>query len=151
VTKGNIAELAATASVALLIGLLSVRTIGYEGKQCSGGESVSQSLLMYKLFFISARVNLRSWLPAIGPSRAPAARPKLPRHLRRLERGRRPGHIRCAGNALKTVNRLIAANDFLGLRAAVSKDYSRVQLPRVDEQGALRGRTCCFLLFVLPN
>jgi len=28
---------------------------------------------MYKLFFIPARGNLRSLLPAIGPSRAPAA------------------------------------------------------------------------------
>jgi hypothetical protein len=42
VTRGNIAELAATAFVALLIVLLSVRTIGYRSEQCSGGESVSQ-------------------------------------------------------------------------------------------------------------
>jgi len=28
---------------------------------------------MYKLLFIPARANLRSWLPVIGPSRAPAA------------------------------------------------------------------------------
>jgi hypothetical protein len=39
----------------------------------SGGESVSQSPLMSKLFFIPERGNLRSWLPAIGPSCAPAA------------------------------------------------------------------------------
>ena len=58
----------------------------------------------------------------------------------------------CGGDARKTVNRLIAANDFLGLRAVLSKDYSRGQLPRVRElKDALRGRTCCFLLFVLPN
>ena len=49
-TKGSIAELAATASVALLIGLLSVRTIGYGGEQCSGGESVSQLTLKDKGF-----------------------------------------------------------------------------------------------------
>jgi hypothetical protein len=55
VTGGNIAELAATAFVALLIVLLSVRTIGYIGKQCGGGESVSQPPLMYKLFFILER------------------------------------------------------------------------------------------------
>jgi hypothetical protein len=73
VTKGNGAKLAATALVALLIVLVSVRTMGYKGEQCSGGESVSQSPLMQKLFFIPARGNLRSWLPAIGPSCAPAA------------------------------------------------------------------------------
>jgi hypothetical protein len=60
VTGVNIAELAATAFVAPLIVLLSVRTIGYRGEQCGGGESVSQSSLMYKLFFVSARGNQRS-------------------------------------------------------------------------------------------
>jgi len=50
VTGGNIAELAATAFVALLIVLLSVRTIGYRGEQCGGGESVSQSPLKDKAF-----------------------------------------------------------------------------------------------------
>ena len=33
-----------------------------------GGESVSQPPLMYKLFFILACGNLRSWLPANGAS-----------------------------------------------------------------------------------
>jgi hypothetical protein len=73
VTMGNMAELVATVSVALLIVLLSARTIGYRGEQCNGGESVSQSPLMSKLLFIPERGNLRSWLPAIGPSRALAA------------------------------------------------------------------------------
>jgi hypothetical protein len=50
VTTGNIAELAATAFVALLIVLLSIRTIGYRGEQCCGGESVSQSPLKDKAF-----------------------------------------------------------------------------------------------------
>ena len=50
VTKGNIAELAASAFVALLVVLLSVRTIGYKGEQCSGGESVSQPALKNKAF-----------------------------------------------------------------------------------------------------
>ena len=50
VTRGNIAELAATAFVPLLIVLLSVRTIGYRGEQCSGGEGVSQSPLKDKTF-----------------------------------------------------------------------------------------------------
>ena len=50
VTGGNIAELAATAFVALLIVLLSVRTIGYRGEQCGGGESVSQPSLKDKAF-----------------------------------------------------------------------------------------------------
>jgi hypothetical protein len=50
VTGGNIAELAATAFVALLIVLLSVRTIGYIGKQCGGGESVSQPALKDKAY-----------------------------------------------------------------------------------------------------
>jgi hypothetical protein len=50
VTGGNIAELAATAFVALLIVLLSVRTIGYRGEQCGGGESVSQHPLKDKAF-----------------------------------------------------------------------------------------------------
>ena len=48
VTRGNIAEIAATAFVALFIVLLSVRTIGYRGEQCSGGEGVSQSPLKDK-------------------------------------------------------------------------------------------------------
>src|SRR4051812_17696671 len=38
-TGGNIPEPAATAIVALLIVLLSVRTIGNRGEQCRGGES----------------------------------------------------------------------------------------------------------------
>lgn len=50
VTRGNIAELAATAFVALLLVLLSIRTIGYRGEQCNGGESVSQSTLRDKAF-----------------------------------------------------------------------------------------------------
>ena len=68
VTGGNIAELAATAFVALLIVLLSVRRSDTEEKQCGGGESVSHPPLMYKLFFISARGHLRSSLPLIGSS-----------------------------------------------------------------------------------
>src|SRR5258707_6351328 len=67
VTRGNIAELAATTFVALIIALLSVRTIEYTGEQRGGGESVSQSSLRYKLFFVSARVNQRTYLPVIGP------------------------------------------------------------------------------------
>ena len=50
VTGGNIAELAATAFVAPLVVLLSVRTIGYRGEQCCGGESVSQSPLKDNAF-----------------------------------------------------------------------------------------------------
>src|SRR3981189_3707547 len=50
VTGGNIAELAATAFVALLIVLLSVRTIGYRGEQCGGGERVRQSPLKDQAF-----------------------------------------------------------------------------------------------------
>jgi hypothetical protein len=50
VTTGNIAELAATAFVALFIVLLSVRTIGYRGEHCNGGEGVSQSLLKDQAF-----------------------------------------------------------------------------------------------------
>ncbi len=51
-TRGNIAELAASAFVALLAVLLSVRTIGYKGEQCSGGESVSQLPLKYQALSI---------------------------------------------------------------------------------------------------
>jgi hypothetical protein len=50
VTKGNIAKLAAMAVVALIIVLLSVRTMGYRGEQCNGGEGVSQSPLKDKAF-----------------------------------------------------------------------------------------------------
>jgi hypothetical protein len=50
VTKGNGAKLAATALVALLIVLLSVRTMGYKGEQWSGGEGGSQSPLNDKAF-----------------------------------------------------------------------------------------------------
>jgi hypothetical protein len=50
VTTGNIAELAATAFVALLIVLLSVGTIRYKGEQRSGGEGVSQSPLKDQAF-----------------------------------------------------------------------------------------------------
>ena len=46
---------------------ISIESEGY------GGESVSQSPLMYKLFFVPARGNQRSWLPAHWLSRAPAA------------------------------------------------------------------------------
>jgi hypothetical protein len=62
VTGGNIAELAGTAFVALLIVLLSVRTIGYRGEQCGGGESVSQSPLKEKAFSTFADQNPRSKL-----------------------------------------------------------------------------------------
>jgi hypothetical protein len=47
---GNMAELVATVSVALLIVLLSARTIGYRGEQCNGGESVSQPPLKDQAF-----------------------------------------------------------------------------------------------------
>ena len=50
VTRGNIAELAATTFVALIIALLSVRTIEYTGAQRGGGESVSQSPLKDRAF-----------------------------------------------------------------------------------------------------
>jgi hypothetical protein len=51
VTRGNIAELlAATTFVALIIALLSVRTIEYTGEQRGGGEGVSQSPLKDKAF-----------------------------------------------------------------------------------------------------
>jgi hypothetical protein len=53
VNGGNIAELAATAFVAPLIVLLSVRTIGYRGEQCGGGESVSQLPLKDNAFSTS--------------------------------------------------------------------------------------------------
>ena len=102
---------------------------------------------MYKLFFISVRGNLRSWLPAIGPSRCA---PSLRAISVDLDAAADQVISACAGNALKTVNRLIAANDFLGLRAALSKDYSRGQLPQVRElKDALRGRTAVsyFLFF----
>jgi hypothetical protein len=64
VTRGNISELAATTFVALLIALLSVETIGYRGEQRSGGEGVSQSPLMYKLFS-------SHWVETYGPSYSP--------------------------------------------------------------------------------
>ena len=44
------AELVATVSVALLIVLLSARTIGYRGEQWNSGESVSQSPLKDQTF-----------------------------------------------------------------------------------------------------
>ena len=50
VTRGNIAELAATAFIALLMVLLSVGTIRYKEEQRSGGEGVSQSPLKDKAF-----------------------------------------------------------------------------------------------------
>jgi hypothetical protein len=56
--------------------------------------------------------------------------PKPPRHLHRSGRGCRPGHLRVVGNALKTVNRLIAANGFLGLRAVLRKTILAVSFRR---------------------
>ena len=56
-TRGNIAELTATAFVPLLIVLLCVRTIGYGGEQCSGGEGVSQPPLKDKAFFTFVNQN----------------------------------------------------------------------------------------------
>jgi hypothetical protein len=50
VTEANIAELAATTFVALIIALLSVRTIKYTGEQRGGGEGVGQSPLKDKAF-----------------------------------------------------------------------------------------------------
>jgi hypothetical protein len=47
---GDVAQLTASAFVALLSVLLSIRTIGYKGEQCSGGEGVSQSLLKHQAF-----------------------------------------------------------------------------------------------------
>jgi hypothetical protein len=73
VTKGNITGLAATAFVARLIVLLPVRTIGYRENGAVAERVSVNPPLMSKLFFIPERGNLRSWLPAIGPSRAPAA------------------------------------------------------------------------------
>jgi hypothetical protein len=70
VTRGNITEPAATAFVALLTVLLSVRTIGYSGEQWSGGESVSQSLLKDKAFSTFLDQNLPFELPEKGISRS---------------------------------------------------------------------------------
>jgi hypothetical protein len=107
------AELVATVSVALLIVLLSARTIGYRAKQCNGGESVSQSPLMQKLFLIPARGNLRSWLPAIGPSRAPAAPQASAQSSVDLDAAGGQAISACGGDARKTLKGLITATDFL--------------------------------------
>ncbi len=93
---------------------------------------------MYKLFFIPARRNLRSWLPAVSPSRAPAAPQASAPSSVDLDAAADQGTPAGGGDARKTVEGLIAANDFLGLRleelrAAVSKGYSRGQLPQVRE------------------
>jgi hypothetical protein len=86
VTKGNIAKQAATALVALLIVLLSVRTMGYRGEQCSGGEGVSQSPLKDKAF-----------LSFLGKNPPFELRPKLTtrRILRQRPRGRPHGKSVC--------------------------------------------------------
>jgi hypothetical protein len=92
---------------------LSVRTIGYGGEQCSGGESVSQSSLMKKVFFIPARGNPRSWLPAVGPSRAPAAPQASAQSSVDLDAEGGQAISACGGDARKTLKGLITANDFL--------------------------------------
>jgi hypothetical protein len=69
---------------------------------------------MYKLFFIPARGNLRSLLPAIGPSPCARCAPSLRAISVDLDAAADQAISACAGNALKTVNRLIAANAFLG-------------------------------------
>jgi hypothetical protein len=79
----------------------------------AGGESVSQSPLMQKLFFIPARGNLRSWLPAIGPSRAPAAPQASAQSSVDLDAAAGQAISACSGDARKTLKGLIAANDFL--------------------------------------
>ncbi len=75
---------------------------------------------MYMLFFISARGKLRSWLPAMGPSRAPAP-----------PRASTPSFVdldAAADQAISTGGGEV--RDFLGvgfeeLRTTVSKGYSR--------------------------
>jgi len=54
--------------------------------KAGGGESVSQSPLMYKLFFISARGHLRSLLPLIGSSVRPLRLKPLCRLAKELVR-----------------------------------------------------------------
>ena len=78
-----------------------------------GGESVSQSPLMYHLFFIPTRRNLRSCLPAIGPTRAPAASQASTPSTVDLGASAGQAISACGGDARKTLNRLIAANDLL--------------------------------------
>jgi hypothetical protein len=93
VTGGNIAELAATAFVAPLIVLLSVRTIGYRGEQCGGGESVSQSPLKEKAF--STFLDQNPPFEGISPSAkaCPAQWPIIDnRAIKRLAKGKLPSH-----------------------------------------------------------
>jgi hypothetical protein len=70
--------IAATAFVAPLVVLLSIRTIGYRGEQCGGGESVSQPPLKDKAFFDFAGSKPPFELPSkseINPARASAIYP----------------------------------------------------------------------------
>jgi len=67
---------------------------------------------MFKLFFIPARGNLRSWLPAIGLFRAPAAQASAPSSAD-LDAAAGQAVSTCGGGARKALNGLIAANDFL--------------------------------------
>jgi len=116
VTGGNIAELAATTFVALLVVLLSVRTIGYKGEQDSGGESVSQSPLMQKLFF-----HLGTWEPTVlatshRPIPSVRCAPTLCVISVDMDAAAERAISACGGDARKTTKGLIVANDFLGLR-----------------------------------
>jgi len=86
--------------------------------------------LRYKLLFISARGNLRSWLPAIGPSHAPAATQASAPCSVDLDAAADQAIVAGRGDARK------ATSYFLGLRfeeltAAVSKDDSRGRLPQI--------------------
>ncbi len=65
---------------------------------------------MYKLFFIPARRNLRSWLPAVSPSRAPAAPQASAPSSVDLDAAAGQAISACGGDARKTLKGLIAAN-----------------------------------------
>ena len=63
--------------------------------------------------FIPARGNPRSWLPAVGPSRAPAAPQASAQSSVDLDAAGGQAISACGGDARKTLKGLITANDFL--------------------------------------
>lgn len=127
VTMGNIVELSATTVVTLFIDFLSLRMPGYNGEAVRRRECQSIPIDVQAVF------RSRTWEPTVpatsnwpipcarsAPSSAPSSVDLDAAADRAISSG--------SGDARKTMNGLIAANDFLGLRfdelrAAVSKGY----------------------------
>jgi hypothetical protein len=131
----------------------STAIASYRGQwTANGGESVSQSPLMYKLFFIPARGNLRSWLPAISLSRVPASAIYVPPTWTRPRSGHLRRRRRCSqdGEGADRDQRFPGVQVRRAEGGGIERLFSR-SASAGPREGCLVKKDPLILLFILPN